>query len=99
MQQVVNETLRLGIGQTSKRTDAKRPFRVRSNKSGLAEGIDPFHLNRLIDEFEVEEFLAKQEGNISPSPRAMSLEDAYGSVKPSGKQAKAGETTDELGER
>ena len=59
LQQVVNETLRLGIAQTPQGADAKQPFRVKPNNSGLAEGVDPLHLNRLIDELEVEDFLAK----------------------------------------
>ena len=59
LQQVVNETLRLGIAQTPKRADAKQPFRVKPNNSGLAEGVDPLHLNRLIDELAVDDFLAK----------------------------------------
>ena len=59
LQQVVNETLRLGIAQTPKRADAKPPFRVKPNNSGLAEGVDPLHLNRLIDELAVDDFLAK----------------------------------------
>ena len=37
----------------------KPPFRVKPNNSGLAEGVDPLHLNRLLDEFEIEDFLAK----------------------------------------
>ena len=30
--------------------DPKPPFRVKPNNSGLAEGVDPLHLNRLLDE-------------------------------------------------
>ena len=87
---------------------AKPPFRVKPNKSGLAEGVDPLHLNRVLDELEVKNYLARTEADISPSPDAMSLEAAYGSVKPSSspedfdeitsiaKQAKAEETAQEL---
>ncbi|MXY46090.1 MAG: hypothetical protein F4Y44_03710 [Chloroflexi bacterium] len=109
LEQVVNETLRLGITRIPKRVDAaKPPFRVKPNKSGLAEGVDPLHLNRLIDDLEVENYLAWNEPNINPSPDEMSLEAAYGSVKPSNmpedfneitaiaKQAKAEETAQEL---
>ena len=87
LQQVVNETLRLGITRTPKRTDAdgNPPFRVKPNNSGLAEGVDPLHLNRLIDDLAIEEYLTKDEANITPSPDAMSLEAAYGSVKPANK--------------
>ena len=59
--------------------------RVKPNHSGLAEGVDPLHLNRLIDELAVEDFLAKNEANISPPSTVMSLEAAYGSVKPANK--------------
>lgn len=65
-------------------------------------------MNRLIDELAVEEYLAGNEADISPSPDQMSLEAAHGSVKPSNrpedfdeitaiaKQAKAEETAREL---
>lgn len=110
LEQVVNETLRRGITLTQKRTDAapKPPFRVNPNNSGFAEGVDPLHLNRLLDDLDVEESLAISEGNISPPSDAMSLEAAFGSVKPTNKpedfdeitaiakQAKAEETAREL---
>ena len=48
------------VAKSPKAAAAKPPFRVKPNNSGLAEGVDPLHLNRLID-VEVEEFLAKQE--------------------------------------
>ena len=107
LQQVVNETLRAGITQTTKPAD-KPPFRVKPNNSGFVEGGDPLHLNRLIDDLEIEEFLAKQEGSISSPPEAMSLEAAYGSIEPENKpedfneitaiakQAKAEKTAREL---
>ena len=65
LQQVVNETLRLGITRTPKRADtaANPPFRVKPNNSGLAEGVDPLHLNRLIDELAIEDFLAKNQND------------------------------------
>ncbi|MDE2688203.1 MAG: hypothetical protein OXI16_11995 [Chloroflexota bacterium] len=110
LQRVVNETLRLGITRMPKRAEdaAKPSFRVKPNKSGLAEGVEPLHLNRLLDELEVENYLAGNETDISPTPDAMSLEAAYGSVKPTNspedfneitaiaKQAKAEETAQEL---
>ena len=57
-EQVVNETLRLGM------TIAARPagtheFRVRPNHSGLVEGVDTVRLNQVLDDIDVEEFLAK----------------------------------------
>ncbi len=87
---------------------AKPTFRVKPNHSCLTEGVEPLRLNRLLDELEVENYLAGNEADISPSPDAMSLEAAYGSVKPSNspedfneitaiaKQAKAEETAQEL---
>ena len=87
---------------------AKPPFRVNSNNSGLAEGIDTARLNQVLDDLEVEKYLAGNEANISPSSDQMSLEAAYGSVKPSNrpedfneitaiaKQAKAEKTAQEL---
>ena len=59
LQQVVNETLRLGIAQTPKGADAKPPFRVKPNNSGFVEGVDHLHLNRLIDELAIDDFIAK----------------------------------------
>ena len=63
LQQVANETLRLGMARTSKQTHAKQthaaPFRVKPNNSGFVEGIDTVRLNRLLADTDVEEFLAK----------------------------------------
>ena len=55
----------LGYGQyadeldTSDNSNSKPPFRVRPNNSGFVEGIDPVRLNQLLDDLDVEEFLAK----------------------------------------
>ena len=84
LQQVVNETLRAGITQTPKHAD-KTPFRVKPNNSGFVEGVEQVRLNRLLAELDVEEHLEKNDGSISSPPDAMSLEAAYGSVKPSSK--------------
>lgn len=87
---------------------AKPQFRVKPNKSGFVEGVDPLHLNRLLGELEVENYLAGNEADISTSSDQMTLEAAYGSVKPSNrpedfdeitaiaKQAKAEKTAQEL---
>lgn len=37
----------------------KPPFRVKPNKSGFVEGVDPLHLNRLLDNLAIEDYLAK----------------------------------------
>ena len=57
----------LGYGQYADEVDtddtpsgSKPPFRVRPNDSGFVEGIDPVRLNQLLDDLDVEEFLAKQ---------------------------------------
>ena len=56
--QVVNETLRRGMGPTDK--DPERPrFRVEPIRGGFAPGVDPQRLNQLLDELEVEDFLAE----------------------------------------
>ena len=61
LEQVVNETLRLGINRTPKRAEDadKPPFRVKPNKSGFVEGVDPLHLNRLLDDLAIEDYLTK----------------------------------------
>ncbi len=62
LQQVVNETLRLGITRTPKRADAgaKPPFRVKPNNSGFVEGIETVRLNQLLADIDTEEFLSRQ---------------------------------------
>ena len=62
LEQVVNETLRLGITLTQKLAEdaAKPPFRVKPNNSGFVEGIDTVRLNQLLDDFDTEEFLSRQ---------------------------------------
>lgn len=57
-EQVVNETLRLSMAQSAKPVEAHE-FRVRPNNSGLVEGIDTVRLNQVLDDLDVEEFLAK----------------------------------------
>ena len=61
LEKVANETLRLGIARTPERAHAaaKPPFRVNPNNSGLADGVDPLHLNRLLDDLAIEDYLAK----------------------------------------
>jgi hypothetical protein len=59
MKQVVNDALRVGLrGCAPKRN--RKPFRVEPFSSGFAPGIDPSRLNQLLDEMDVEEYLAKQ---------------------------------------
>ncbi len=57
-EQVVNETLRLSMAQSAKPVDT-REFLVKPCNSGLAEGIDTVRLNQVLDDLDVEEFLAE----------------------------------------
>ena len=57
-EQVVNETLRLGMAQSAKPVDT-REFRVKPNSSGFVESIDSVRLNQVLDDLDVEEFLAR----------------------------------------
>lgn len=55
---IVNEALRRGLGmETTKRAPR---FRVQPHSSRLLPGIDPTRLNQLVDELDVEAFMAKQ---------------------------------------
>lgn len=56
--QVVNDTLRRGMGPSAEKTERTR-FRVEPIRGGFAPGVDPQRLNQLLDELEVEDFLAE----------------------------------------
>lgn len=92
LQQVVNETLRAGITQTTKPAH-KPPFGVKPNNSGFVEGVEQVRLNQLLEELDIEEHLAKNEGGISSPPEAMSLEAAYGSIEPANRPEDFNEIT------
>lgn len=49
--EVVNRTLALGLSVEEKPSE---PYRVRAKACGFRTGIDLNHLNRLVDEIEVE---------------------------------------------
>jgi hypothetical protein len=55
---IVNEALRKGLGMEAPKR-AQR-FRVKPHSSRLLPGIDPTRLNQLVDELEVDAFIAKQ---------------------------------------
>jgi hypothetical protein len=57
LKDAVNQTLRAGLAV--KETKAKTPFKVRAHPLGLLPGIDPNKMNQLLDDIEVEDFLAK----------------------------------------
>ena len=56
--EIVNETLRQGLSAKPKAKPTE-VFRVEARALGLRPGIDPNKLNQLVDELEVQEFLAK----------------------------------------
>ena len=58
MKQVVNDALRRGLAAVDS-APAMKPFRVEPHSFGLRPGIDPDKLNQLVDELEVQEYVAK----------------------------------------
>ena len=56
--QVVNDALRRGLSSQRSRTPAGR-YRVRPHAAKLQPGIDPGHLNALVDEMEIVEAAAR----------------------------------------
>lgn len=62
-----------------------KEFTVKPNSSDFVEAVEQVRLNQFLTDFDAEEFLAKQEADINPSPDAMSLEYAYGSIEPANK--------------
>lgn len=58
MKQVVNDALRRGLSAEDS-APATTPFRVEPHSFGLRPGIDPDKLNQLVDELEVQEYVAK----------------------------------------
>ena len=57
--QVVNDAIRRGLSPRSPRSTAASTFRVKPWPGRLRPGIDPAGLNRLADELEDEQVLAK----------------------------------------
>ncbi|MBX3743960.1 MAG: hypothetical protein KF833_01495 [Verrucomicrobiae bacterium] len=55
---IVNEALRKGLGMEAPRRAPR--FRVQPHSSRLQPGVDPTRLNQLVDELDVEAFVAKQ---------------------------------------
>ena len=55
--QVVNDALRRGLGPPQ--AEKRKPFKVRPIGGGLRPDIDPFRLNQLYDELEIQSFLEK----------------------------------------
>ena len=57
--EVVNTTLRSGLGRGDKPVDRGPPFRVRPKACGFRSGIDLLKLNQLHDELALEDFQEK----------------------------------------
>lgn len=57
--QVVNDTLRRGLASEPPQKP-KRPFRVIPIPGGFKAGIDPYKLSQVLDQMEVDDFLAKE---------------------------------------
>ena len=56
--ETLNAAIRAGLSRRTVGTK-RPPFVVQARPMGLRPGLDPVHLNKLADEFEVEAFLAK----------------------------------------
>jgi hypothetical protein len=57
---VLNHAVRESLATPAGHAHAK-PFRVKARRMGLRAGLDPGALNRLVDDLEIESFLAKHE--------------------------------------
>lgn len=57
LKQVVNESLRIGLGL--KRKPSQRPYKVITHNSPYRPGIDRTKFNQLADELEVEAVISK----------------------------------------
>lgn len=55
---IINEALRRGLGMEA--TKRAHRFRVQPHSSPLFPGFDPTCLNQIVDELEVETFLARE---------------------------------------
>ena len=63
--EVVNETLRKGLGRGEK-PGAKLPrFEVKARPRGFRSGVDVLRLNQLNDELEMEDFQRKLAGGMA----------------------------------
>ena len=51
---IVNETLRRGLSGQRPRAVRRARFRVETFASGFRPGVDPLHLNQLLDELEAQ---------------------------------------------
>lgn len=56
--QALNEVLRLGLSPPAQQSKQAR-YAVRPHAGGFRPGIDPGKLNQLVDQLEVEDFIAE----------------------------------------
>lgn len=56
--EVVNTTLRKGLMTGDGPQARGKPFRVDARRRGFLPGIDPLRLNQLLDEMDIDAFLA-----------------------------------------
>lgn len=59
LKDVVNETLRRGLSLGAQPAEPTAPFEVVSAPRGFMPGVDPLKLNQLVDELEVDRFIAQ----------------------------------------
>jgi hypothetical protein len=57
--EAVNTMLRRGLAAAERTPPKRRRFKVIPHSGGFQPGVDPYRLNQLLDEMEVEEFLRK----------------------------------------
>jgi len=56
---VINDALRVGLGMNGG-SEPLPPFKVKAFDLGVTPGVDPDRMNQLLDELDVDEYLAKQ---------------------------------------
>lgn len=56
---LVNDLIRKGLAVGAKPPAPQKPFKVIPRAGGFKPGIDPFKLNQLVDQLEVEDFISK----------------------------------------
>ena len=66
LKQMVNDTLRNGLGQNASSSRTPRRFETPVFNASLRAGIDPTKLNQLSDDLETEHFIekARRDGNL-----------------------------------
>ena len=64
--EVVNATLRKGLSRGEKPAKKLPRFVVEAKACGFRKGIDVLHLNRLVDELAIEDYLRKVAADSEP---------------------------------